>query len=157
MKNRIISTLILLSILLLTLSGCDYFTGSVAFSGNAQVVVEESDGRFSAYEVDLFNVTNKKEGAVGVVNYLAASDTDFTIEMNDTGYGAYVTGVNSIEEDSSAGMYVIVYTSRQEDSYQGSPTYDYEGTTLYQAGVGLSSMRVEDGTVILFRLEKSPY
>jgi hypothetical protein len=75
--------------------------------------------------------------------------------MIDSTYGAYVSAIGSIAEGDN--MYVICYTSSAADSYEGAPTVKYDGMTLYQAGVGLSGMSVESGSVILFRLEKSPY
>ena len=77
--------------------------------------------------------------------------------MVESTYGAYVSEIGSIKEDSTEKKYVIVYTSVASDSYEGAPTTEYDGTTLYQAGLGLSGMKVEAGTIILFRLEKSPY
>ena len=77
--------------------------------------------------------------------------------MVDSTYGAYVSAIGGIAENGAEAMYVIVYTSVASDSYDGAPTVDYNGTTMYQAGVGLSGMSVEAGTVILFRVEKSPY
>ena len=79
------------------------------------------------------------------------------LEMIDSTYGAYVSAIGSIKESGVDKMYVIVYTSVATDSYEGAPTVDYEGTTLYQAGLGLSGMNVEAGGIILFRIEKSPY
>ena len=72
-------------------------------------------------------------------------------------YGAYVSAIGSISESSVDGIYVMVYTSVKTDAYEGSPTVEYEGVTLYQSGVGISDMSVAEGTVILFRLESSPY
>jgi hypothetical protein len=47
----------------------------------------------------------------------------------------------------------MVYTSVKTDSYEGAPTVQYEEMTLYQSGVGVKDMTVEDKAVILFRLE----
>ena len=81
----------------------------------------------------------------------------FYVEMIDSTYGAYVSAIGSIKESTADKMYVIVYTSVASDSYEGAPTVQYDGMTLYQAGIGLSGMQVSEGGVILFRLEKSPY
>ena len=51
----------------------------------------------------------------------------------------------------------MVYTSVASDGYDGGATVDYNGTIMHMAGVGLSGMSVEAGTIILFRLESSPY
>ena len=157
MKNRIISIILLAAVCLLSLSSCDYLFGDVADDGKVIVVVEESDGGFSKFTADLAFVEKKYEGAAGVLDYLSGRADRLYVETTDGGYGAYVTAIGSIRENKSEGMYVIVYTSVKADSYAGAPTVDYEGITMYQSGVGLSSMTVEAGTVILFRLEKSPY
>ena len=65
----------------------------------------------------------------------------------------FITAIGSIEQDPSAGAYVMVYTSVKTDSYEGAPTVQYGEMTLYQSGVGVKDMTVEDKTVILFRLE----
>ena len=77
--------------------------------------------------------------------------------MTDSTYGAYISAIGSIKEDAATGSYVMVYTSISADSYEGAPTVDYNGTTLYQSGAGISAMKVESGTVILFRLESFSY
>lgn len=158
MKNRIISIILLAAICLLSLSSCDYLFGGVAESGDVTVVVEATDGTYQVYKTYLESVENKHEGAKGVIEHLnKRGENPLALEMVDSTYGAYVSAIGSIKENGADKMYVIVYTSVASDSYEGAPTLNYEGTTMYQAGVGLSGMTVEAGTVILFRLEKSPY
>lgn len=157
MKRRILS-LILVALLLFSLISCDLIFGDVADSGDITVVVEATDGSFEVYKTYLENVENKAEGVKGVVENLRdREDNPLYLEMVDSTYGAYVSAIGSIKENSIEKKYVIVYTSVAEDSYEGAPTVDYEGTTLYQAGLGLSGMKADAGTVILFRLEESPY
>lgn len=157
MKKRILALLLSLT-LLMSMISCDLIFGDVAEEGDVTVVVEATDGSFEVYKAYLENVENKSEGAKGVVENLRDRDNNpLYLEMVDSTYGAYVSAIGSIKEDSTAKKYVIVYTSVAEDSYQGAPTIDYEGITLYQAGLGLSGMKVEAGTIILFRLEVSPY
>ena len=156
MKNRILSAILLVCILML--SSCGIIFGDVADEGSVTVVVENADGSYDTWDAELVNVENKDEGAEGILEYLAGRENaPIYLEMVDSSYGAYVSAVGSIKEDYTTAVYVIVYTSVQADSYVGAPTVDYNGTTLYMAGVGLSGMSVEAGTVILFRAEKSPY
>lgn len=158
MKNRIISTILIAAICIFSFSSCDYLFGSVAEEGDVTVVVEATDGSFEVYKTYLESVENKDEGAKGVVEHLSEREENpLALEMVDSTYGAYVSAIGTIKENGADKMYVIVYTSVASDSYEGAPTLNYEGTTMYQAGVGLSGMTVEAGTVILFRLEKSPY
>lgn len=157
MKKILVSMLLVLT-LLASMVSCNLIFGDVADEGDVTVVVEGSDGNFEVYKTYLENVVNKEEGAKGVVENLRdRKDKPLHLEMVDSTYGAYVSEIGSIKEDSTEKKYVIVYTSVATDSYEGAPTVEYEGTTLYQAGLGLSGMKVEAGTIILFRLEKSPY
>lgn len=155
--KKITALLLALIIALLAFTSCEYIFGSVGESGTVTVVVENADGSLSVFEVALSAVENKDNGAEGVLEHLSNKNDGLYLEMIDGGYGAYVTAIGNIKEIPSDGMYVIVYTSVKADSYEGAPTVDYRGTMMYQAGIGLSGMTVYDGTVILFRLEKSPY
>lgn len=147
-----------LCLCLLALTSCENIFGEVADSGDVTVVVENADGSYDVYKTYLESVENKDEGAKGVVEHLNMRDNHkLALTMVDSSYGAYVSAVGSISENSADKMYVIVYTSVEADSYAGAPTVEYNGVTMYQAGVGLSFMTVEAGGVILFRLEKSPY
>lgn len=158
MKNRIFAVILTVTAMLFAITSCSYIFGDVAEQGDVTVVVENTDGSYEVYKTYLENVENKKEGAKGVVENLRdREDNPLNLEMVDGSYGAYVSGIGSIKEDLTSKMYIIVYTSLASDSYEGAPTVDYEGVTLYQAGVGLSGMAVEAGEIILFRLEKSPY
>ena len=109
------------------------------------------------FKTNLDKVENKNEGAKGVIEHIDETNERFYVEMVDSTYGAYVSVIGNIRESLADKMYVIVYTSVAADSYEGAPTVQYEGVTLYRAGVGLSGMTVEEGTIILFRLEASPY
>ena len=158
MKKRLFALILATLMLTLSLVSCDLFLGEVAEEGDITVVVENTDGSYDVYKTYLEEVENKKEGAKGVVEHLEGrEDSPLYLEMTDSTYGAYVSAIGSIKESAADKMYVIVYTSVATDSYDGAPTLDYEGATLYQAGMGLSSMAVPAGGVILFRLEKSPY
>lgn len=157
MKKSFLAVLLVLT-LLASMVSCNLIFGDVADEGNVTVVVEGSDGSFEVYKTYLENVENKDEGAKGVIENLRDRENNpLYLKMVNSTYGAYVSEIGSIKENSAEKMYVIVYTSVAADSYEGAATVEYDGTTLYQAGLGLSGMKVESGTVILFRLEKSPY
>ena len=156
MKLKKLLLLVLCVATCLSLASCGLLSmfGAVGEEGDVTVVVECADGTYEVYKTYLEDVENKSEGAKGVVEHLRGREENpLTLKMNDTGYGAFVTEIGSIAEDSSSGAYVMVYTSVAEDSYEGAPTVDYDGMTLYQSGVGISTMQVPAGTVILFRLE----
>ena len=155
MKRRILALILFVS-LLLSLISCDLLWGKVDDSGKVTVVVENIDGSYDVFTASLDDVENKSEGAKGIIEHLK-KENNLQVEMVESTYGAYVAGIGKIHEDSSAGKYVMVYTSVASDGYDGGATVDYNGTTMHMAGVGLSGMSVEAGTIILFRLESSPY
>ena len=155
MKKRILAMILVVAVIMAAMTSCDLFYGDVAEQGDVTVVVENTDGTYQVYKTYLENVENKEEGAKGVIEHLhVREDNPLSLEMVDGSYGAYVKAIGNIEENPADGAYVMVYTSVEADSYDSAPTVEYEGVTLYQAGLGLSGMTVESGTVILFRLEK---
>ena len=153
--KRILSLIIILAISITALASCDLVSifGKVEDEGNVTVVVEAVDGSYEVYKAYLESVKNKEEGAKGVIEHLSESGGGLYLVMEDSTYGAFVSEIGSIKEDASKSEYIMVYTSVASDSYEGAPSVDYDGVTLYQSGVGLSGMKVEDGTVILFRIE----
>ena len=153
------STRILLLIMILVIcfsSSCSLF-GGVSDEGRVTVVIENTDGSYDSFNVELNEVENKSEGVRGILDHLAKGKEKLYVGLVDGGYGAYVSAIGKIAESPTQGSYVMVYTSVNTDGYEGGPTVDYNGITLYQAGVGISSMTVTDGTVILFRLEVYEY
>lgn len=158
MKTKILASILLLAVVLSSLISCDLLWGDVAETGDVTVVVEQADGSYDVYYAFLEDVENKNEGAKGIVEHMnTRKENTLALTMVNSTYGAYVSAIGGIAENGAEAMYVIVYTSVATDSYEGAPTLVYNGTTMYQAGVGLSGMSVEEGTIILFRLEKSPY
>lgn len=157
MKKKIMASVIAVVMLIVSLTSCDLIFGSVAQEGCFTVVVENTDGSYEVFETGLDAVENKDEGAKGVLEHLSTGSDRLYLEMTDSSYGAYVSAIGSIRESTEDKMYVIVYTSVATDSYEGATTIDYNGVTLYQAGVGLSGMTVAENGIILFRLERSPY
>ena len=155
--KRLIAILVLVMLLLSSLCSCKLLSPHVSDEGDVTVVVENEDGSRDVFEVDLENVENKSEGAKGILEHLNQQKDRLYLEIVDGAYGAYITAIGNIKENPSQGTYVVVYTSVLADSYEGAPTHEYNGTTVYQSGVGLSGMSIESGTVILFRAEKSPY
>ena len=158
MKTRILSLALALVLVVMAMTSCGLLWGEVAEGGDVTVVIENADGTYEVYKTYLEDVENKQEGAKGVIEHLSKRDNNpLYLEMVDSTYGAYVSAIGSIKEDGDRSLYVMVYTSVAADSYEGAPTLDYEGITMHQAGLGLSGMSVEAGTVILFRLEASPW
>ena len=155
MKKRILALILVAVVIMAAMTSCNLLFGEVAEQGDVTVVIENADGTYQVYKTYLEEVENKEEGAKGVIEYLhGREDNPLSLEMVDGAYGAYVKAIGNIVENPTESAYVMVYTSVKADSYESAPTVEYEGITLYQAGLGLSGMTVESGTVILFRLEK---
>lgn len=126
--------------------------------GDVTVLVETDEGEYEVYRVYFEDVENKTSGAVGIFEHLAARENSpLPSELDDTGYGAFVKSVGSLVPQGNE--YISLYTSEESDFAVPSewmptvPEVDYEGVTLKYAGVGLSSMTIKSGTVILCRLE----
>ena len=157
--KKLVSLILTLALCLCALASCSLF-GSVAEAGDVTVVIETEDGKYEVYKTYLEDVENKSEGVVGVLEHLKSrEDNPLPLNMADSTYGKYIYGIGSVEEDLSAKKYVMVYTSLERDfgTWDGVGTLEYEGVTLKSAGVGISSMSVEKNTIILFRLEVSPW
>lgn len=156
MKKRILA--LLLVIIVVSITSCVDIFGDVADTGNVTVVIENQDKSYDVYEVNLKDVDseNKKEGAKGIIDHLSEKDENALYAvMADGAYGAYVNEIGSLKNNEPTGYYIIVYTSVESDAYLGEnvPTVNYEGITLYQSNSGISGMKIEPGTVILFRSE----
>ncbi len=157
--NRIISVLALALIMALSFTACA--SGNVADSGTATLAVENRDGTYTTYDVDLSKLEKRDEGAISLLEYVASlegSSLYYNVQWGG-GYGAYITSIGSLTPAASSTEYISLYTSEECDFgvpvelMPTVPTAEYNGETLTYSGVGLSSMHINDGTVILFRLE----
>lgn len=158
MKTKFLAFITVLMLTVTVFSSCGLIYGEVADEGSISVVVRGGDGKDRLYSAALSDIENKSEGAEGVIRHLSErADDPLSLTMIESTYGAYVSAIGDISENTSEGIYVMVYTSVKADSYEGAPTTVYRDITLYQSGVGLSGMSIEDGTVILFAAEKSPF
>ena len=148
-----ILSLILAVAMMLLLVACG---GQVGEEGDVSLVVENRDGSYDVYKVYLEDVTNKEEGVYGVVEFIMQrKENPITADIVDSSYGAYVNSIGSLTPDASKNEYVCLYTSLEKDfgTWDGVKSVVYEGVTLKEAGVGLTSMSIEKGTVVLFRIE----
>ncbi len=152
--TKILAVSAVISILMLLLSACG--GGNVAKSGMATVVIDNGDGTFLTYEVNLSELSEHNEGAFSLLKHLGSlEENPLTFSMVWGGYGAYLTAIGNISENSSRYEYIYVYTSNSADfdTSEYVKELKYEGQTLKSSGLGVSTMNIEDGTVVLFRLE----
>lgn len=115
-------------------------------SGEMTIVI--GGEKVTEYKVDLDKV-EIKEGLISVLDYLK-SENKLTYTANDSGYGAYLTSVGDVKEDSANSTYVYIWTSVEADfdTSAYATTMEYNGKTLTSSGVGASSMHIEDGAVV---------
>ncbi|MBQ7386831.1 MAG: hypothetical protein IJW03_01555 [Clostridia bacterium] len=153
MKRKILSALLVLAMLATLLTSC---FGKVDSEGNVTVVIENRDGSYTEYALALEDIENKDKGAEGLVEQLANREDDpLALDMQESTYGKYVNAIGSLTPDAAAGEYISIYTSVESDfdvsAYVKEITY--KDITLKTSGVGLSSMKVPAGAIILFRIE----
>ena len=136
--------LFVLSVLLGTLCSCGAQDNDGA--GTLSVVLGTDPETVYTVPLDQLTVT---EGLMSVLEYLKEEE-NLTYTAEDSGYGAYLTAVGDLAQDSEAGKYIMLYTSVEEDAdvSQYATTVTYGGRTLTSSGVGASSMHVRAGEVI---------
>ena len=156
-KISIIAAFALMIAMLFALVGCG--RGNVADEGVAYIVVENRDGSFEEHAVDLSLLEHRDEGGLSLLKYLGEQNGGIVYSVSyGGGYGGYINSIGSLYPEGSE--YVSVYTSEKGDfavPTEYMPTVSevkYEGKTLKYAGVGIADLSVNDGTVILLRIEK---
>ena len=156
--NKFLALLLVMALAIASLISCT--GGETAAQGTAKIVVENGENDYTVYDVDLSKLEKRDEGALSLLEYIASQEGS-TLYYNvqwGGGYGAYITSIGSLNPDPSS-QYIALYTSEKADfavptEYMPTvATAKYGDMTLTYSGVGLSSMHINDGTVILFRLE----
>lgn len=156
--NKILAAFLLFAVTLVALVSCG--GGNVASKGTAKIVIEKAEGDYTVYEADLSKLERRDEGAISLLEYIASlegSTLYYNVQWGG-GYGAYITSIDTLNPNPQ-NQYIAIYTTEKTDfavPTEWSPTVatvEYGEMTLTYAGVGLSSMHINDGTVILFRLE----
>lgn len=154
-KLGIFAALSLVFCLFFTLVGCG---GSVTEEGTAYVVIENRDGSFEEYAVDLALLTERDSGGLSLLKYLGEKEGGIVYSVNyGGGYGGYINSIGSLYP--GANEYVSLYTSEECDfavPTEYMPTVSevkYGERTLKYSGVGIGDISVKDGTVILLRME----
>ena len=140
------SVLVVLS--LLFLAAC----GSVSEVGTAKIVIDSGTEQ-TEYEVSLSDI-EKKDSALDILNYLNENE-GLALDYVESVYGGYISSIGTLLPDAQNNEYISIYTSEECDF--GVAPFDtkveYMDMTLTASGVGISSMTVNEGTVILFRIE----
>ena len=120
--------------------------GNQASGKVIKIVVGGADEK--VYSVD-FSSIEITEGVFSVVKYLA-SEGKLTYKSDDTGYGAFLTEVGELKQDTATGTYIYLYTSVEADAdvSEWASTKEWEGNTLTSSGLGVTDMTVENGAII---------
>lgn len=132
-------------------------SGCVIYATTTPPTTEDSDpatatliiggDTLTTYTVELDELTDST--AIALLNYLVSAE-DMHLSTNDSGYGAYITEIGALAEDTTTGTYIYVYTSVESDKDTSAwgTSLEIEGTTVYSSGLGISSMSLTDGCVI---------
>ena len=101
-----------------------------------------------AYYVD-YSKIEITEGVLSVFKYLA-NEGLLSYKADDTGYGAFLTEVGDLKQDAASGTYIYLYTSIESDQDVSAYATEkvWNGITLVSTGVGITSMKVENGAII---------
>lgn len=161
-KTKILSLILALATMICVLASCGV-GGNVAKNGTASIVIEtqnEGEGKYVVYEVDLSLLESRDDGVLSLLEYIGMQEgSTLYYSLNfGGGYGAYVNSISPLYPAPLSTEYISVYTSEECDfavPTEYSPTVAtvlYGELTLTYSGVGISSMTVNDGTVILFRM-----
>lgn len=125
--------------------------------GEVTIVIAPLEGEATEYTVDLSDIA-EDGGVVAILDYLQ-TNKGLKYTSEDRGYGAYLTKVGVLEEKPEAGEFIYLYTSvaKDFDVSEYASTVEYQGKTLTNSGVGVSSMSVEDGAIIYITIIKFNY
>ena len=118
MKNKmktklgITAAFMLVFCLLFSLVGCG--GGSVTDEGVAYVVIENRDGSYEEYEVDLSLLTERSSGCLSLLKYLGEQEGGIVYSVNyGGGYGGYINSIGSLYPGTNE--YISIYTSESSD------------------------------------------
>ena len=162
-KTKILSLILVIVLMLCVLASCAP-AGNVADSGKASIVIETKNtgsDKYLVYEVDLSLLESHNEGALSLLEYIGSQEGSSLYDSLNFGggYGAYINSISPLYPAPNSAEYISIYTSEECDFsvpteyFPTVSTAVYNGRTLTFSGVGISSMTIKDGTVILFRLE----
>ena len=146
--KRILS-LVLVLVMMFSLASCGATVGE---RGDVTFVIENRDGSYAVYKTYLEEVENRDKGALGVIESLNSREKNpLPVDMD----GTWMNSIGGLTPDASKNEFISIYTSLASDAgvWDGVLTLEYEGVTLTQSNFGIDGMSVEEGTVILFRIE----
>ena len=148
---RLLTLILVLCMVVIPFASCKQ-----SVNGYCTVVVA-TEPKETAYKVNLDKVAGEdgkiSNGLIAVLDYLKENEKDFTYESNDTGYGAFLTKVLTLDPASVTDGYgfITILTSVEKDFDVSGASYvvekDYKGTKVVTSGLGASAMTIQDGAV----------
>lgn len=112
---------------------------------NATVIVGDTVYNIQDYKCS----TN---ASVDVLLSYLTENKDLHIKFTESAYGKYITEIGTLAPQGTD--WICFYTSVESDKdiTAYATTIEYNGTTLYSAGVGVSSAKIVDGGVYAFKV-----
>lgn len=146
LRKRLTAMLLVILCITLTLVGCAP-APITPDAGTCTLVLSDGENA-TEYSVDLAALTSG-DGAMPIITHLEQT-RGLTYSKTNGMYGAYLTAIGSLKENSAEGTYLGIWTSVEADFdvSEYATTVDYNGKTLVSSGVGISQMTIEDGAVI---------
>lgn len=107
----------------------------------------------TVYTVDLDKLGTVENGLMSVLDYLKANE-GLTYESNDTGYGAFLTKILTLDSASITNGFITLLTSVEKDFdvTEYAVEKDYKGTKVVTSGLGASSMTIQADAVYYIAL-----
>lgn len=145
---RFLTLLLVLCMVFLPLVACKK-TQNV--NGYCTVVVATEPE--TVYTVDLDKLGTVENGLMSVLDYLKANE-GLTYESNDTGYGAFLTKILTLDSASITNGFITLLTSVEKDFdvSEYAVEKNYKGTKIVSSGLGASSMTIQADAVYYIAL-----
>ena len=144
---RLLTVILVLCMVFLPLVACK----KQNVNGYCTVVVATEPE--TVYTVDLDKLGTVENGLMSVLDYLKANE-GLTYESNDTGYGAFLTKILTLDSASITNGFITLLTSVEKDFdvTEYAVEKDYKGTKVVTSGLGSSSMTIQADAVYYIAL-----
>lgn len=117
-----------------------------------RIAIAEPEGIIE-FEID--SAQTAAPTAIAGLEYLRDAGK-IELECEKGPFGTWLSRVGKIRPDRAGGEYIAIYTSVEKDfdASQFKKTREYGGVRLASSGLGIDSMRIENGAVIFFVAER---
>ncbi len=147
-KKKILAFVITVALALFALASCDTGGSTPQVNEGDTLTVVVAGEVTVEYTVQLDKITGTN-GLVSVLDYLESIDA-IDYEMD----GTMLSKVGELENDATAGEWIYVYTTVEDDIdvSQYAMTVEYDGKSITSAGVGAADLTIEKDAVIYIGL-----